>query len=127
MKKTHGIYNAGPSAVQQDAQASGEGQAAGRPLRGDAAERDLGDGLRPRPVGHQLKDPDSGCRGYFQPLLAEIIDPWFTYRSENVVEVLDRACGRLGYPKAIRVDQGIEFVSRNPDLWAYVSRRHSGR
>lgn len=48
-----------------------------------------------------------------------VIDPRFTYRSENVVEALDRACGRLGYPKAIRVDQGTEFVSRNLDLWAY--------
>ena len=48
-----------------------------------------------------------------------VIDPRFTYRSENVVEALDRACARLGYPKAIRVDQGTEFVSRNLDLWAY--------
>jgi len=37
-----------------------------------------------------------------------VIDPRFTYRSENVVEALDRACARLGYPKAIRVDQGTE-------------------
>lgn len=49
-----------------------------------------------------------------------VIDPRFTYRSENVVEALDRACARLGYPKAIRVDQGTEFVSRNLDLWAYA-------
>jgi putative transposase len=26
----------------------------------------------------------------------------------------------MGYPKAIRVDQGTEFVSRNLDLWAYA-------
>lgn len=49
-----------------------------------------------------------------------VIDPRFTYRSENVVEALDKACARLGYPKAIRVDQGTEFVSRNLDLWAYA-------
>ena len=49
-----------------------------------------------------------------------VIDPRFTYRSENVVEALDRACAKLGYPKAIRVDQGTEFVSRNLDLWAYA-------
>lgn len=49
-----------------------------------------------------------------------VIDPRFTYRSENVVEALDRACATLGYPKAIRVDQGTEFVSRNLDLWAYA-------
>ena len=47
-----------------------------------------------------------------------VIDPRFTYRSETVVEALDRARGRLGYPKAIRVDQGTEFVSGNRDLWA---------
>ena len=41
-----------------------------------------------------------------------VIDPRFTYRSENVVEALDQACARLGYPKAIWVDQGTEFVSR---------------
>ena len=49
-----------------------------------------------------------------------VIDPRFTYRSEKVVEALDQACARLGYPKAIRVDQGTEFVSRNLDLWAYA-------
>ena len=49
-----------------------------------------------------------------------VIDPRFTYRSENVVEALDSACAKLGYPKAIRVDQGTEFVSRNLDLWAYA-------
>ena len=49
-----------------------------------------------------------------------VIDPRFTYRSENVVEALDQACAELGYPKAIRVDQGTEFVSRNLDLWAYA-------
>ena len=48
-----------------------------------------------------------------------VIDPRFSYRAENVVETLDRACGRVGFPKAIRVDQGSEFVSRDLDLWAY--------
>jgi transposase InsO family protein len=52
----------------------------------------------------------------FSPL----IDPRFTYRSENVVEPLDRTCGRLGYSRAIRLDQGTEFVSRTLDLWAYT-------
>ena len=50
----------------------------------------------------------------FSPVIA----PRFTYRSENVVEALDRACAKLSYPKAIRVDQGTEFVSRDLDLWA---------
>ena len=32
---------------------------------------------------------------------------------------LDRVCGKIGYPKTIRVDQGSEFISRDMDLWAY--------
>jgi putative transposase len=43
-----------------------------------------------------------------------VIDPRFTYRSENVVEALGRACSRLGYPKAIRVDQG---TGSSPGTW----------
>ena len=30
-----------------------------------------------------------------------------------------RSAGKLDFPKAIRVDQGTEFVSRDLDLWAY--------
>ena len=30
-------------------------------------------------------------------------------------------CGKIGYPKTIRVDQGSEFVSRDLDLWAYAN------
>ena len=52
--------------------------------------------------------------------ISTVIDPRFTYRSEDVVEALDRACGQLGYPKASRVDQGTELLSRNLDLWAYA-------
>jgi putative transposase len=48
-----------------------------------------------------------------------IIDPRFSYRAENVVEALERACAPSSYPKVIRVDQGSEFVSRDLDLWAY--------
>jgi putative transposase len=33
--------------------------------------------------------------------------------------VLERIGRQFGYPKAIRVDQGTEFVSRDLDLWAY--------
>jgi len=29
------------------------------------------------------------------------------------------ACKTVGYPTAIRVDQGSEFISRHLDLWAY--------
>lgn len=48
-----------------------------------------------------------------------VIDPRFSYRAENVVETLEQVCAQFGYPKAIRVDQGSEFVSRDLDLWAY--------
>ncbi len=48
-----------------------------------------------------------------------IVDPRFSYRGEDVVQALERVCNEVGYPKAIRVDQGLEFVSRDLDLWAY--------
>jgi putative transposase len=32
---------------------------------------------------------------------------------------LERVCKEMGYPSAIRVDQGSEFVSRDLDLWAH--------
>jgi putative transposase len=47
------------------------------------------------------------------------IEPRFTFRGVDVVEVLERIGRQFGYPKAIRVDQGTEFVSRDLDLWAY--------
>lgn len=48
-----------------------------------------------------------------------VLDPRFSYRGEDVVATLERACRMTGYPKTIRVDQGTEFVSRDLDLWAY--------
>ncbi|WP_370008943.1 IS3 family transposase [Sinorhizobium fredii] len=48
-----------------------------------------------------------------------VVDPRFSYRGEDVVATLDRACRTMGYPKTIRVDQGSEFISRDLDLWAY--------
>ena len=47
------------------------------------------------------------------------VDARFTYRGEDVVRTLETICERTGYPKAIRVDQGSEFISRDLDLWAY--------
>jgi hypothetical protein len=35
------------------------------------------------------------------------------------VEILEEVGRQVGFPKAIRVDQGTEFVSRDLDLWAY--------
>lgn len=49
-----------------------------------------------------------------------VLDARFSYRGEDVVQTLERACAALGYPKAIRVDQGSEFISRDLDLWAYA-------
>ena len=37
----------------------------------------------------------------------------------EVIDALEEACGRHGYPKAIRVDQGCQFTSKELDLWAY--------
>ena len=48
-----------------------------------------------------------------------VVDPRFSYRGEDVVKTLELACKTIGYPTAIRVDQGSEFISRDLDLWAY--------
>lgn len=50
-----------------------------------------------------------------------IVDPRFSYRGEDVVAMLEATCSVVGYPLAIRVDQGSEFVSRDLDLWAYAN------
>lgn len=47
------------------------------------------------------------------------IEPRFTFRGADVVEILESVCRHVGFPKTIRVDQGSEFVSRDLDLWAY--------
>jgi putative transposase len=95
---------------------SGESQAAGRPLRGDAAERDQGDGPCARPVGDGRKIRIRTLADTFSRF-SPLIDRRFTCRSENVVEAQDRACGCLGYPKAIRVPnrrsaRSSQFVSK---------------
>jgi putative transposase len=47
------------------------------------------------------------------------LEPRFTFRGIDVVEVLERVGRQVGFPATIRVDQGTEFVSRDLDLWAY--------
>src|SRR5215208_5145848 len=47
------------------------------------------------------------------------LEPRFTFRGADVVDVLERVGRQVGLPATIRVDQGTEFVSRDLDLWAY--------
>jgi putative transposase len=47
------------------------------------------------------------------------LDPRFSYRGEDVVVTLEQVCGQVGYSKAIRVDHGSEFVSRDLDPGAH--------
>lgn len=47
------------------------------------------------------------------------VDARFNYKGEDVVQTLERVCRQVGYPAAIRVDNGSEFISRDLDLWAY--------
>ncbi len=53
------------------------------------------------------------------------LEPRFSFRGTDVVEVLERVAREVGLPATIRVDQGTEFVSRDLDLWAYQLRRHA--
>ncbi|GHH06884.1 hypothetical protein GCM10008023_00340 [Sphingomonas glacialis] len=46
--------------------------------------------------------------------------PRFSFRAPDVIAVLDRVCGGVGYPASIRVDQGSKFISRDLDRWAYM-------
>ncbi len=54
-----------------------------------------------------------------------VVDPRFSYKGENVVQTLERACKVFGYPKSIRADNGPEFVSRDLDLGAYQNDMRS--
>lgn len=51
--------------------------------------------------------------------LSPVVDPRFSYRGEDVVATLGKACRMIAYPKTIRFDNGSEFISRDMDLWAY--------
>jgi putative transposase len=50
--------------------------------------------------------------------LLPALEPRFTFRGADVVEVLERVGRQVSFPSTIRVDQGTEFVSRDLDLWA---------
>ena len=53
------------------------------------------------------------------------IEPRFNFRGADVVEVLEKVGREVGFPAAIRADQGSEFVSRDLDLWGVPARRHA--
>src|SRR4029078_1169374 len=60
----------GPAIAQQNAQAPGQGEAAGRPQGGDRTEPDLGDGLRTRPAGDGSQASGADGGRYLLALLA---------------------------------------------------------
>jgi len=51
--------------------------------------------------------------------LSPVVDPYLSYRGEDVIQTMEPVYKNVGYPKTIRVDQGSEFISRHLDLWAY--------
>jgi putative transposase len=56
------------------------------------------------------------------------VEPHFNFRGADVVEVLEKVGREVGFPVAIRVDQGTEFVSRDLicGCTSAVSRSTSG-
>lgn len=52
--------------------------------------------------------------------LSPAVDVLRSYRGKDVVETLERRAAEFDYPKPTRLDNGLEFVSRESDLWAYV-------
>jgi putative transposase len=44
------------------------------------------------------------------------------YKGADVVFTLERAVTQYGLPKAIKVDNGPEFISKELDLWAYSNK-----
>lgn len=58
---------------------------------------------------------------------APVIDPRFSYRADDVVATLEKACAALGYLQTVWVDQGSEFVSHDLDLWTPHHGRQAAR
>ena len=44
------------------------------------------------------------------------------YKGTDVVMTLEKAVLQYGIPKAIKVDNGPEFISKELDLWAYANK-----
>lgn len=49
-----------------------------------------------------------------------MVDPRFSYRTEDAVTTLEKVRAKVGCPPTIRIDQSSEFVSWDLDLWAYA-------
>ena len=55
-----------------------------------------------------------------------IVDPRFSYRAEDVVAMLEATCSVVGYPQAIRVDQGSGVRLPRPRPVGIREQRHAG-
>ena len=53
-----------------------------------------------------------------------LLEPSFSLTGKRVVSALERLCATRGYPKAITVDNGSEFISAAVDDWAYRNGIH---
>jgi putative transposase len=53
-------------------------------------------------------------------VLVPFIGVGFRYQGYDVVTALNLAGARYRVPESIRVDNGLEFISKEVDLWAYA-------
>lgn len=53
-------------------------------------------------------------------LRAERVNDYYRGRRADQADLKKRMCIEVGYPALIRVDQCSEFISRDPNLWAYT-------
>ncbi len=104
------LQGVGTPAPQQNTKAPGQGEAAGGSASSHTHERNLGDGLRARSTGDRAQAPRAHYCRHLLALLASAGCP-VQLRGADVVEVLEQVGRQHGFPSAIRVDQGTEFVS----------------
>lgn len=53
---------------------------------------------------------------------ALVLHPAPRIRRIDVVQVLERVSKEHGHPGSIQVDNGLEFISKDVDLWAYWNK-----
>lgn len=51
---------------------------------------------------------------------AEIVEPRFRFRGQDVAELLERWVNKNGVPETITVDHGTEFTSKALEAWAWM-------